>query len=455
MAQTNQIGQPKEKRRGGRVGSFFLGVFIGLLLTILLLGGVGAFAYFKISPAFLNRHFGAGIDLGSEKTNSLTMNKVVSGAFNLFKNIDGYSLNDLNKDFGIDIGNNIYGIDITDLKDVGFGSLGNAISNKFKHISIYELKDVVTLPESFDKIVSNKNTLHLNAANNKLYKDAEFKEEADFEYTVENGKVIIKNFEPFNIVDGKVEIELRFLPITSALANITQNISTDITIQELKDSFGISLPDYLDPSTKVNEISTAIKKIKVGYILGYTIQDLGQNQFKVLKGEQEITGIMAKIATTEVGSLNEDTINNFTIADIFPDNYSSTGTQSVINLIPADTTFSNIPTALKDSMTNATINKLKEVGVFTEDDFKTGILSLLSEEDRNTCTFYNLPNALNGYVSNAKMSQLQTLGIINLGEDFLANNQIEVEGEMKLLSETTLKEFFTAISNSKVIMPKT
>lgn len=362
MSKEKEIGKPKEKRKGGRVGTFFLGLFVGLLLTIGLLGGAGCFVFFKVSPAWINRTFGAGLDLPIDE--NITLYKAVKKVSGLVGNIETYTLNDLKNDFGVDVGNNIYGIDITDLKDVGFGSLSSAINNKFKNISMYELKDVIgTMPESFETILSNENTYHVN--NGKLYKEADFSNEVEFEYTIDetNHKLIIKNFEPFSINTdtNEVEVQLRYLPITIALSNITDSISGNITVGELRDTYGITLPSYLDDSVVVSDIENAIKGIQIGRILGFTIDQDGT----VKHNGELVEGFMAKIATTNVGDLNQDIIDTFTVKDIFPNEYKQDGDKGVLSLILETTTLKDIPSALKTAISNAELGQLLNVGIIS------------------------------------------------------------------------------------------
>ncbi len=364
MSKDKQIGQPKEKRKGGRVGVFFLGLLVGLLLTIGLLGGAGCFVFFKVSPAWINRHFHAGLELPIDE--NLTLYQAVKKVSGLIGNVESYTLNDLNNDFGYDIGDNIYGIDITDLKDVGFGSLTDAISKKFKNISMYELRTVVTLPSSFEDILSNEKTYYVN--NGRLFKEVDYSNEVEFEYTIDqtNNKLIIKNFEPFtiNTETNEVKVQLRYLPISVAFNNITDSISTDITVGELRETYGISLPDYLSDDVHVNGIAEAIKKIKIGLILGYTIED-GQQEgtYIVKQGETVIEGIMAKIATTTVEGFNQTVINSFTVKDIFADKFKEGEDKGVLGLILETTTLPEIPEKLSNAVTNATLGKLLEAGV--------------------------------------------------------------------------------------------
>ena len=142
-----QAGEITRKTKGGSIGSFFFGWFIGFLLTVGLIVGLGAFIYFKVSVKWVNDTFNQQLDLGSEELNNLTLQTFVNHAIDLSKNTDTYTITDLENDFGINIGNEIMGIDITDLKTVPVTKLPEAFQNKLSNISAYELRNVLDLTD--------------------------------------------------------------------------------------------------------------------------------------------------------------------------------------------------------------------------------------------------------------------------------------------------------------------
>ena len=66
----------KAKRKSG-VGAFFGGTFFGFLLGIGAVVGLVAFAYFNVSPKWINDTFDANISLGNEELDSKTLEDVV------------------------------------------------------------------------------------------------------------------------------------------------------------------------------------------------------------------------------------------------------------------------------------------------------------------------------------------------------------------------------------------
>lgn len=342
------IGQPKKvKTKSGRVGSFFLGTFIGFLLTIALLAGAFSFVYFKVSPNWINRHFHAGINLPYD-LDSMTLNDFVSAAINLGKDLDNYTLAKLEKDFGIELKDEIANINISQLKNTPFTQLADEVMDKFGNISAYELNGILTLPKNISDILSDTTTYYVNGT--RLYKDAAHNNEVQFKYEIKNGKVFIKNLEVVerNIKpDSSVDIELELLPLKIAFESLTDSISSDLTIGELRHDYDLSIPDYLHDDVKVNEIAAAIQEVEIGEILGI----------------QNPTGIMAKIATAKVSELNQDFINSLTVKDIFPEMYEDGSEKGVLSLIPEETTLTNIPSAISDKVEKSTLNELNDAGL--------------------------------------------------------------------------------------------
>ena len=412
-----QIGKIERKHHGS-VGSFFFGWFIGILTIIALVGGLGAFAYFKLSVNWVNKTFKTDISIGSEQLNDLTISQLVNHSVNLARNIDVYTLNDLEKDFGVKINNKISGIDISDLKDVAFPNLVEAVKNKVTNISADELSEVIDLTD-MEGVLDKEITFYYNSTDNKLYKELDgtiYSNEVTFDYSVESGVVKI-NSKSFTIVDNKITVKLRNLPIVKAVSYLTSELGSNMTVGELKD-YGLNLPSYfdsIDQSTKLNDLEEEINKLYVADLLNYTINETtgvvtneaGQEVKGVMKvvaketiGNLEnlahtietmqiadvlgftidggvvkdskgnaVNGILAKIATLAVNELTEETINTFTVQDLFPDSYNS----GVLKLIPANTTLENIPSVLSNQIENSTIAALHENGLITINNASTNL----------------------------------------------------------------------------------
>ena len=311
----------KDKTRKSGAGKFFLGTFIGFILCLALLAGVGTFAYFKVSVKWINNTFKTEIDLGNEELNGKTIKEFINGAINLGQNVDTYTLNNLKADFGIDVGDKLMGIDITDLKDVAFNKLPEAMEDKLSNISADELKDVLDTSD-MDNIIEKNVTYYVSGS--RLYKDESHNTKAGFEYKVkvEDGvtKVIVKDVE-FIAEDGEVEITLKYLPLTNAISDYIDTLGENLTLKELKDDFGVALPDYMnkiDENTTINELGDAIDNLYLADMLGYTIDDTDPENIIVKDGGSDVTGIIYDIAIEKVSNLGNitDKLGNLSAVDL-------------------------------------------------------------------------------------------------------------------------------------------
>lgn len=348
-----QLGEIERKNGRGTLKSFFFGTFIGIILTIGLLGGVLAFAYFKVSANWINENFKSDISFGNEDLDDLTLNEVVNHTIGLVQNLDTYTFNNLKDDFGVDIGDEIIGIDITDLKDVPVAELGTAVQAKFANISAYELRNVMDL-DDMAAILSQKNTYYFNHDDNKLYKESTHDNEVDFDYTYDstNGMIIVKGKQDDISQQNEVEFELQYLPLTIALTHFVNGMGGDLTIAELG-GYGVTLPDFLNKpkyqNRKLSELDAIIDNMYVAEILGLNYTGTGD----VTDGSGTVqTGMVAAIAKLQVGNMATD-INTLTIADLF-----GTATNGILSLIPGTTALADIPTAINNVLATKTIDEL-------------------------------------------------------------------------------------------------
>ena len=324
----------KKEKRKGRFGAFFGGGFLGFNLALALIAGIFCFAYFKVSPNWINKTFKTEIDLGSDEINNKTLSQLVTNVISLAQNADSYKLSNLKDDFGIEIKDEMFGIKIKDLKDVPLSDLAEAVEIKFGTISADELRNVsgMNLEEEMGKILDEEIVYYYNSADEKLYKKyngSEYSEPVSFKYSlsVDKTKVIVKEHEE-PIVLGEVAIPVWYLPLTVGLGDFTSNMGDLITLKELESQYGVDLPDFFDnidkQNTTVNELESAIKKLKVADFLGYTIES------GVVKNKGvTVTGILAKIAKYEVEKL-EQGINDLMLSDMF-EGKEMTGVLSLID----------------------------------------------------------------------------------------------------------------------------
>lgn len=350
----------KSKSRGSGFGKFLLGTFIGFLLTLALIGGVGAFAYFNLSANWVNGTFKTDINLGSEELNKKTLKDFVAGAISLASNIDTYTITKLNQDFGIDLGDEIMGIDITDLKDVKIPDLGKALENKFSNISAEDLKELLDL-SGMDNFLNKTNTYYIN--NGLLYKNETYSNAVDFEYSINANKLIVKG-EEFNISENKVDVELRYLPLVNALPDFVGSMGDKITVGELESNYGVKLPAYLTNTQEkkektINELETIINDLTVADIMGYTLGLDG----KYYSGISKVEGIMAAIAGKKVDQLSS-AFDSLKLSDVFDSEEFNSGALSILK-DKKDSYVKNLSTTMSDVLKDLTINDLHTAGVVT------------------------------------------------------------------------------------------
>ena len=294
-------------RKSG-IGKFILGIFLGFVMCLGTIAGLGWFAYENLSVKWVNETFNVGLDLGSQDLNNKTVKELVASAVSLTEKIDTYTLNDLNKDFGISFGDKLMGIDITDLNDVPIQELDVAVQDKFESISADEIKDIVDLSD-MDLILNKTNTYYVSG--NRLYEDVALTKQVDksvIDYIVRSETVEIKK-QVRSINNNKVEFELRYLPLTNAFGGFMDTMGDKITIGELVDKqngFGVNLPEYLHDTAEkrnktINEINDVVENLKLAEFLGYTIS--GND---VYNGTEKVSGIVAKLSKKTVKELVDE-----------------------------------------------------------------------------------------------------------------------------------------------------
>lgn len=435
---SNQIGKIERKSRFS-FGTFFFGTIIGFILTLASIVGVCCFAYFKVSPKWVKDTFKVDIDLGSDDLNSLTLSKLVNNAIYLGQNIDSYTLDDLKNDFGIDIGDDIVGIDITDLKQVPFDDLLDSVSDKFKNISAEELKSIISSSESLDNIMDKTILYYINSEDSTLYEvfeAGEYSKPAQFKYEIKNNKVYIKNFDAIDInFDNTVSIKLKYLPLTKAIDGFVSNLGDNITIGELRSEYGVELPSYfagVDDNVTINELEGEINKLYLADFLGYQIRDGA-----VYNSDVKVVGVMETIAKMKIGELKnaKQTIDNMRIAEILGYTYNQTQNKvfdengvEVKGILGAISRFTIAN--ITDEETG--IDSLTVADIFTEDDLSTGVLSLI--ESPSTTPVTTLPSTIQTIIQNATIEKLIQKQVIS------ASNYNETIGEKYIIVGTGAKQ---------------
>jgi len=323
------VGTEKRKTRSSS-GAFFGGSFFGFIMCLLLIAGLGAFVYFKVSPKWINDTFNTKIDLGSEEINSLTLSEAVSHAVNLSQNLDSYTLNDLKTDFGIEIEDTFKGIDISHLKSVPLSNLGEELKNTIMGVSAAELnEELITFSGDIEQILNSEMTFYVKHQETEpLYKDEARNEkvgESDFAYSFEYNsdthkvtKVTIKGID-YDVVDDEIVVTLKNLPLMAALSNFSGLKIADVMGFEYDETSETYYNDLDGDGVKDSgeEISSILNALA-----GSTIDGLS-NRMDTLTlddmfGDAERTGFFSLIDNPEKVLLTGETSGEYlSMADAF------------------------------------------------------------------------------------------------------------------------------------------
>lgn len=426
---------------GGRLrksgaGKFFLGLFLGFVMCVATVFGFLWFAYENVSVKWLNETFNIGLDLGSQEINDKTVKELIATATSVVDKINTYTLNDIDNDFGISLGDRFMGIDITDIQNVPVKDLPDAVQNKFANISADELKDVFDLSEA-NIILDLTNTYYV--ANGKLYEDEAKTKEVDtkvIKYTItSDNKVVIKK-QTRTIENGAVEFELRYLPLTKAFGDFKNTLGDRFTIGDLVNECNVKLPDYIvegNEDKTINELDGAIDSLLLADFLGFEL--VGE---KVYNGSNEVTGIVATLAKKTVSELNgiENIIDTSSVADVLGFTevngvYKDTNGNEVTGIMKsiAGTEIQNLSTKVNDLTLNDVVTS------------KSGMLNLIE----GTTKITEIGSALQNAIDNKNLSQLAQAGVVTISNTDL-NKTIKVGTHSgKTLGSLKLKEIVDAL----------
>ncbi len=315
----------KYKRRSG-LGSFFLGTFIGILLGIGALVGVGFLAYYKLTPEWINNTFKTDIDLGSDELNKVTLSTIITKALYISNNSDRYTLADFEKDFGYELPKEIKGINIEKLKTKPLNKLGEGVNEILNDVSMNELDELYTPSSDVEKLLDDTLTLYVKTGylnGDDVYSDSECTEVVEFA-SIENGCIKVKDISKLP-VDGKAEFDLKDVPLLQGLPLYITHIGDNLTIKRLENTFGVMLPSIIKiteaqkEEKTINELGDIIDDMYLADLLDYEYDETADKVYKTVDGvKTEVTGAVATISKKKVKELNtmEDTISSMKVYEV-------------------------------------------------------------------------------------------------------------------------------------------
>lgn len=316
----------KHKHRSG-VGAFFLGGFIGILLGIGIIAGLGALVYFKATPQWLNKTFKTNIDLGSDELNRVTLDKIVKKGIYISNNTDKYTLADFEKDFGYKFPEKIKGVSIQSLKNKPLSKIGEGINDILNDVSIEELSEIYTPSADVEKLLNDELTLYVKTGfktGDKVYSDKACTKQVDFASIVD-GKVKIKDISIMPDADNKVQFKLKELPVLQGLPLYITHIGDNMTIKRLEENFGVTLPSIIkisedDKAEKtINDLGDIIDNMYIADLLDYEYDETANKVYKIVSGvKTEVTGAVATFAKKKVNELNtlDETIKSMRVYEV-------------------------------------------------------------------------------------------------------------------------------------------
>ncbi len=374
MAKVGSIRR-KTKRKTG-LGSFFCGSLFGFLMCILALVGVGIFVYYNVSIKWVNKTFNANIDTGNKELEEKTLNDLVSVTINLASSLDKYSLNDLEKDFGVSVPNDLIGLDISDLKSVAFEGLAEAFSEKLGNISAYDLNETGFIDlTSLDFIFDKTGTYYYY--DGAIYRDIAHQDKV-VKVKFENGSITIGDSTKTVGVDGSVELMFKYIPLTQAMNDFSAVAGEQLTLGELETEFNVEFPACLasiSRDTTINGLAEAIDAVKVADFLGYKYSstelcyynDVNNNDVydKEATGtdEEKISKMMNTLSGFTIGGL-ATSMNSINVDDLFD---TTTGIFSLGDLKNAK--LDEIPSKLSEIISTTKIGELHTKGIITIENF--------------------------------------------------------------------------------------
>ncbi len=433
--------------------TFTLGIYLGAILVLCGLTGIGFWAYNDLSISKIEELTGNDFNLDNETLNNYTLAQYINIVGKLASN-DTYSINDLENDLAIKFPDAIYDIDITKLKSVPISEIKNNFKSVIlENITVDSLKGVANDylgGEVVDILNKLPDGIPLSGLADAMF-DLTLADVMNYTiiYSVDNANKI-DHLEDKNgqVVDDKIITAIADLTIKQVMGK-DENLSLDDKV------YSLQLKDLID----VQE-GTLIEKIA-----DYTIDELAQGSFEdeLTLGEilglyyNEIDGVWyenydglnyTNPAETKIESLLSLTISNLNTEEID----STISSLKLSDVIDIQSNSSNLLQRLKD----VTISNLSS----EIDNLKLGeVLGLFKDEQTEIWyTDSNLTIEADGMISkfaNLTVSDLNESSIKNTIDGLLLKDVIDIDNLndspiLSALKDTTISQLSTKINDLKL-----
>ncbi len=324
-------------------GSFILGWFVGFVCTILILAGVGYWAYTSLSVKRIEKWTKSNITSNRDVEN-MTLQDAVAIVRGISKGSDEYTLAKFEEDFGISLlGDTMHGISLDKVKNAPIKNLSQALNDTIDSATFANILSFMEVGDDLgllDTVLDSEITYYIN--NGKLYTDNTYSTEVDFDYTISstevefaNGKHTIKSSGGYTIVTPTLE----HIPLKTAMneiENATKGMKIcdildyhydDVTKKYYKTYSNGSYSDEVSgvmnaiAGYTVDELSdqSKIDELEIHEVMGYYYNSADESYYTTsdFQPGSKVASVMNSIAGEQLGDLSkESTYNNLTVGEV-------------------------------------------------------------------------------------------------------------------------------------------
>ena len=457
----------KERVRTGRgfkgMRFFVFGWFVGFLCTLLIVAGVGYWAYSSISVRKIEKW--TKNDITTNKgIEALTLKKAVAIISGIAANdSNAYTLNKMEEDFGVSIlDDSVFGISTETLKNSPIKDLGQAFNDTINSATFNNIINFMELDEDglgvLHTVLESKIEYYVN--NNKLYKESDHTNEVTFDYEIEDNTLKLPS-GTHTIAGGIVSLRLSDIPLETAMGSIS-DATKNLQIWELLDyTREGNSPDYIykDDNVEVSGVMASIagytideladqdkvNDLKISKIMGYYYNETDETYYTNRDCSTKVDGVMQALSQNEytIGDLsNKSTFESLKICEVMEYYFNEDNdTYYTTSNFETGTEVSGVMASIADK----TIGDLSKDGAF-DDVVLQDVLGYTivdgkvmdgATEIKGVVASLVLKNAKVGNIS-AKIDELTVGEVLNIDEDatgiiaVIKNTTIGGEGDNTL-----------------------
>jgi len=417
-------------------GTFILGWFIGFICTILIIAGVGYWAYTSISVKKIEKWTKTNIAGDNKGLRNLTLQDAVNIAMGIAKGSDEYTLAKFEEDFDLKIfGDSLYGISLDKLKNSPIKEFKTAINETIDSATFNNILSFMDVNEEnlglLKKVLDGEVVYYIN--DNKLCtEENDASTEVEFDYTIEGSTVKFSNTS-HTISSGKISPRFRDLPLSTAMTSMTDatkglkiyeileyhyDTSTEKYYQDYSNGIysnpvsgvmgaiaGYTIDDLADQS-KINEL-------KIHEVMGYYLNETDGDYYTTSTFEEgtKVSGVMNSIAGKTLGDLsNQETFDNLYIYQVM--GY----TRVQISSEPIDYKYTDgngDVTGIMSTIAGKTISQLDDAGAFND----VVVADALGYYKHSDGTYYTTPTFDEGTEVTGVIAHLAGSKISSLSAD--------------------------------------